>query len=168
MNPAGSDPEGRPGMLRIFSYLKESLFPAPPPELSYEEFCDGFRKRYSHFRSLLTANNNALQAMADLEKIYYGGESYRMAVIRSKITTILVNVYKMVRSLLAMSPGRYGELEKIFDSIGSGLEQIVERTPARRQGPLILSLTEVSLKHRLLIGDKMANLGELTRLPGVV
>ncbi len=155
-------------MLKFFSNLKESFFPTPQPELSYEEFCDGFRRRYSHFRSLLTANNNALQAMADLEKMYYGGESYRMAFIRSKVTTILVNVYKMIRSLLAMAPGRYGDLEKIFDEIGAGLEQIIERKPSLRHGPLILPLPETSLKHRFLVGDKMANLGELTRLPGVV
>lgn len=155
-------------MLKIFSLLKESLFPTPPPALSPEELREAFRKRYAHFRSLLTANNNALQAMADLERIYYGGESYRMAVIRSKITTILVNVYKMVRSLLAMSAGRYGELEKIFDTISSSLEQIIEKKPALQEGPLILELPVLSLKHRALAGEKMANLGELTRLPGVV
>lgn len=155
-------------MLRIFAFIKESLFPTPPPALSAEELRDSFSQKYAHFRSLLTANNNALQAMADLEKIYYGGESYRMAVIRSKITTILVNVYKMVRSLLAMSSGRYGELEKIFDTISSSLEQIIEKKPAMQQGPLILVLQELSLKHRALAGAKMANLGELTRLPGVM
>jgi pyruvate,water dikinase len=154
-------------MLRIFSFIKESLFPAPPPVLSPEELAEAFRKRYAHFRSLLTANNNALQAMADLEKIYYGGDSYRMAVIRSKITTILVNVYKMVRSLLAMSSGRYGELEKIFDTINSNLEQITERKPELPQGPFIMGLPELGLKDATLAGDKMACLGELTRLPGV-
>ena len=106
--------------------------------------------------------------MADLEKIYYGGESYRMAVIRSKITTILVNVYKMVRSILAMSSGRYGELEKIFDTIGSNLEQIIEKKPSLRQGPLILSLPELGRNDRALVGEKMSNLGELSRLPGLI
>lgn len=155
-------------MLKFFSYLKESFFPTPEPELSYEEFCNGFRGRYSHFRSLLTANNNALQAMADLERIYYGGESYRMAVIRSKVTTILVNVYKMIRSLLAMSSGRYADLEKVFDAISTNLEQVIEKKPPLRQGPLILGLPELSMQHRSLVGDKMAKLGELTRLAGVV
>ncbi len=155
-------------MLRIFSFIKESLFPAPPPVFNQEELGEAFRKRYTHFRSLLTANNNALQAMADLEKIYYGGDSYRMAVIRSKITTILVNVYKMVRSLLAMSSGRYGELEKIFDTINSNLEYIIEKKPELPQGPLILGLSELSLKDATLAGDKMACLGELTRLPGIM
>ena len=65
--------------------------------------------------------------MAELEKIYYGGESYRMAVIRSKITTMLVNVYKMIRNLLEMSDGRYRDLETIFERIGHDLDEIIER-----------------------------------------
>ena len=79
-------------MQRIISWLRSLFFPAHVAEpLSLEELQAAFRKRYANFRGLLTANNNALQAMAELEKIYYGGESYRMAVIRSKVTTILVN-----------------------------------------------------------------------------
>ncbi len=91
---------------------------APEPVLDPEELRATFKRRYGNFRSLLTANNNALQAMAELEKIYYSGDTYRMAVIRSKVTAILVNVYKMIRNLLEMSDGRYQDLETIFERIG--------------------------------------------------
>jgi pyruvate,water dikinase len=116
----------------------------------------------------LTANNNALQAMAELEKIYYSGESYRMAFIRSRITAILVNVYKMIRNLLEMSEGKYKELEIIFERIGNELEAIVEKKPSFIQGPLILPLTEVDRKAKIQAGEKMANLGEVSRIPGCV
>ena len=92
-------------MKRLFLPERENL-----PDLN--DLRDSFRRKYGNFRALLTANNNALQAMAELEKLYYGEASYRMAHVHPKITTILVNVYKMIRNLLAMSEGRYADLDK--------------------------------------------------------
>ncbi len=156
-------------MRRIISFFKNLLFfdSSDQPERSPEELRSMFRKRYSNFRGLLTANNNALQAMAELEKAYYGGESYRMAFIRSKITTILVNVYKMIRNLLEMSDGRYKDLETIFERIGHDLDEIIEKKQIVSQGEFILPLTEVDRKKKKEAGEKMANLGEVAAIPGL-
>ncbi len=156
-------------MQRIIAWLRNLFSPAQTVEpLSPDELQAAFRKRYASFRSLLTANNNALQAMAELEKIYYSGDSYRMAVVRSKLTTILVNVYKMIRNLLEMSEGRYRDLEAIFERIGNDIDAIVERRPVLRQGPFILGLDEVSREVRDQVGEKMANLGEAGAIAGLV
>lgn len=154
-------------MQRIISFFRDMFSSDSSPQQSPEDLRDAFRKRYVNFRALLTANNNALQAMADLEKIYYGGGSYRMAVVRSKITTMLVNVFKMIRNLLAMSDGRYKDLETIFERIGHDLDEIIERKPVLRQGPYILSLAEVNRGEKDQAGEKMANLGEVAALPGL-
>ncbi len=154
-------------MQKIISFFRSVFFPTHSgPQLSPEELKSAFRKRYSNFRGLLTANNNALQAMAELEKIYYGGESYRMAVIRSKITTILVNVFKMIRNLLEMSEGRYTELETIFARIGNDLDAIIDKKTDLRQGPYVLPLTEVNRQEKDQAGEKMANLGEVSHIAG--
>lgn len=157
-------------MRRIISFFKNLFFldSSDQPELSPEELRNMFRKRYGSFRGLLTANNNALQAMAELEKAFYSGESYRMAFIRSKVTTILVNVYKMIRNLLEMSEGRYKDLETIFERIGNDLDTIIEKKPNFVQGELILPLKEVDRKIKNQAGEKMANLGEVTHIPGCV
>ncbi len=154
-------------MRRILSFLKQSLSP-PQPSVSPEALRNAFKRRYEHFRGLLTANNNALQAMADLEKIYYSGESYRMAAIHSKITTILVNVYKMVRNLLEMSDGKYAELQQKLEKISSDLDEIIEKHPPCHEGPFILPLTEVNLGARNLVGDKMARLGDIAPLSAIL
>lgn len=154
-------------MHRIFAALKQSLFPEPQPTLSPEQHRAVFTKRYALFRSLLTANNNALQAMAELEKMYYSGESYRMAFVRSKISAILVNVYKMVRNILEMSDGKYRELEEIFERISHDLEEIVEKKYNYQQGPFILPLDEVKKNNKDQAGEKMTNLGEISSLPGI-
>ncbi|MGB5232730.1 MAG: PEP/pyruvate-binding domain-containing protein [Desulfoprunum sp.] len=154
-------------MQRIISFFRHIFSPVPEQQLSPEELRIAFRKRYANFRGLLTANNNALQAMADLEKVYYGGDSYRMAFIRSKVTTILVNVFKMIRNLLAMSDGKYKELETIFERIGHDIDAIIERRPDIRQGPFILPLAEVNRQEKDQAGEKMANLGEVAAIPGL-
>ncbi len=148
--------------------MKNSLFAEPQPTLSAEEHRIAFTKRYAQFRSLLTANNNALQAMAELEKMYYSGESYRMAFVRSKISAILVNVYKMVRNIIEMSDGKYRELEEIFERISNDLSEIVEKKHDYKEGPLILPLVEVTKKNKDQVGEKMANLGEISSLPGIM
>jgi pyruvate,water dikinase len=149
-------------MKNIFSYLREIFSNTPEPAPDPEELKASFKKRYGLFRGLLTANNNALQAMAELEKIYYSGESYRMAAVRSKVTAILVNVFKMIKNLREMSGGRYEELETIFENIGRELDAIFERRPQRSEGPPILPLKEITLKQWDQVGEKMANLGEVT------
>lgn len=154
-------------MKKLFNYLKYIFSSTPPEEpLDPEEMKASFKRRYGNFRGLLTANNNALQAMAELEKIYYSGDSYRMAIIRSKVTAILVNVYKMIRNLREMADGKYEELETIFERIGHDLEVILEQKPVRHEGPFILPLTEIGRGQRDQSGEKMANLGEVGSLPG--
>jgi pyruvate,water dikinase len=154
-------------MRRIFQAIKKRLFSSPQPSGSPEDLRAAFTKRYANFRSLLTANNNALQAMAELEKAYYSGESYRMAFVRSKISTILVNVYKMIRNILEMSDGKYTELERIFEKISNDLNEIVARKHDFPQGPLILAINNIRKGDKDLAGEKMANLGEVSSLPGI-
>lgn len=151
----------------FFSSLRNMLFPPSPPKKSPEELRAAFARRYQYFRALLTANNNALQAMAELEKVYYSGESYRMAVIRSKINTILINVYKMISNLRGMAGGRYQELEEKFEIISRELNAIIEAKPEFRDGPLLLPLGDVSRREREQVGEKMANLGEISTVEGI-
>ncbi|MFH0783392.1 MAG: PEP/pyruvate-binding domain-containing protein [Pseudomonadota bacterium] len=156
-------------MKKLYNYLKYIFSSTPPEEpLDPEQLKANFKRRYGNFRGLLTANNNALQAMAELEKIYYSGDSYRMAVVRSKITTILVNVYKMIRNLREMADGRYQDLETIFEQIGNDLEVIIEKKPKRHEGPFILPLAEIGRGEKDQAGEKMANLGEVATLSGLL
>lgn len=155
-------------MHKLLTRLWDLFFaPIQSAPLDPEEARNDFQHRYRNFRSLLTANNNALQAMAELEKMYYGGDSYRMADIRSKVTTILVNVYKMINCLVAMAPGRYDVLAEVFEKISGELEKTVERRPIFCDGPLLLELQAVTRAEREHVGDKMANLGEAASLPGI-
>ncbi|MDR3631021.1 MAG: PEP/pyruvate-binding domain-containing protein [Desulfocapsaceae bacterium] len=151
----------------ILRRIKELLFPSLKTSLSSEELESLFRVRYQHFRTLLTANNNALGAMAELEQALISGQTYSLALVRARTTVVLVSVYKMVQSMIALADGRYRDLEKIFERISKEVDAIIERTPAEREGPWILPLADITRDMADQVGEKMANLGEAARLPGI-
>ena len=78
--------------------------------------------------------------MAELEALYYSGESYRMAAIRAKTLSILLNIYKMIGNLIEMSGGKYRELENIFEKIKNDIDAIICRTPVQVPRRLYSSL----------------------------
>ncbi len=151
-------------MKNLFQSLINIFRSSPPAQADMEELRAIFAKRYQLFRRLLTANNNALQAMAELEKFYHGQAPYRMADIHQRITTIQINVYKMVANLLEMADGRYAKLEKIVENITAELDSLLQQSIPPLHGPDILPLEETNQKNASLAGEKMARLGEAGQL----
>lgn len=120
-----------------------------------------FKNRYQNFRELLSANNQALEIIAELEEAFYSGKPISMTYLRSKCTTLTVNVYKIIQALINLSDGKYKELEKIFNQISEKLEQLLFPLVNIPQGKYVLDLSEVTLKDVDLVGNKMATLGEI-------
>lgn len=151
----------------FITYIK-NLFHSPhSPELTLEQLQQLFQKRYSSFRKLLTANNNALEAMAEMEQSGYGNRAYSMAFIRFHATAISVNVYKMVQALEEMSDGRYTALNGVFDSIQKQIDTIIDPEVVIPDGAWTLPLSTVTGSDVELVGEKMANLGEVKSLPDI-
>ncbi|TAN38757.1 MAG: pyruvate, water dikinase [Nitrospirae bacterium] len=120
-----------------------------------------FQDHYKSFRSLLTANNNALELMAGMEQTLRAGQPFSMAFVRGHCTALTVNIYKMIQHLQELSNGKYGGLTHAFDSISGRMEEILSRQPKVAEGKLILSMSEVDIHSTDRVGGKMANLGEI-------
>ena len=73
--------------------------------------------RYHSLRLLLAANTRALQSMATMEQAAAGGGAFGMSYVRSHCTEIGVNVFKMVRSLDVLAPGKYSVLFERLEDI---------------------------------------------------
>lgn len=136
------------------------------PRLKPAELQAAFRSHYKEFRSLLTANNNALELMAELEQVFSAGHSFGMAFIRGNCTALSVNIYKMIQNLTRLADGRYAELDQPFRDITRQLELIIESRPVSLEGADILSMTEVDISKVDQVGEKMANLGEVRNRVG--
>ena len=128
---------------------------------------DLFKHRYHAFKRLLAANNKALELMADMEGTLRGTAPYGMVYVRSRSTALTAAVFKIIRNLSELAPGRYPELETEFRMIRERINSILQRRPLPKTTEQILDLPEVTRDHADLVGPKMANVGEMRNVLGL-
>jgi pyruvate,water dikinase len=120
-----------------------------------------FRERYAHFKQLISANNKALEIMADMEEALQGNRPFGMAFVRACVTTVSVNVFQMVDNLQRLAPGQYDALTPRFNAIGAQIESLLRHETQIRDDRLVVGLDAVDKNMVDLVGSKMANLGEI-------
>ncbi|MFH1019977.1 MAG: PEP/pyruvate-binding domain-containing protein [Pseudomonadota bacterium] len=137
------------------------------PRLTPGELQAAFRTHYKEFRALLTANNNALELMAEMEQALGPGHPFGMAFVRGNCTALSVNIYKMIHHLTRLADGRYTELDQPFRAVTKQLEQVIASRPVSAEGAAILAMAEVDASTVDQVGEKMANLGEVRNRVGL-
>ncbi len=136
-------------------------------ELRREETLrEAFRTRCARFKALLSANKRALEAMAGLEEAMRGERFFSLTFVRAGCTTILTNVYNMVRNLNDLCNNRYSGLVERIQEIGAAITADLE--PKTLSGdsqavPFVLPLEEAHFALSHEVGGKMASLGEARR-----
>ncbi|MDY0351005.1 MAG: PEP/pyruvate-binding domain-containing protein [Desulfobulbaceae bacterium] len=126
-----------------------------------------FQEHYKLFRSLLTANNNALELIAEMEQAFSSGRPFSMTFVHSHCTALSFQVYKMIQRLQELSDGRYGGLIPAFKAISDQMETILAARPVIAGGPFILEMNEIDRRSADQVGEKMANLGEIANRAGL-
>jgi pyruvate,water dikinase len=120
-----------------------------------------FKARYHQFKLLLTANDKALQVMAEIETALRGLAPFGMHFVRSRSTTVSINVFQMVKHLNELSPKKYEALFDVFKEIQKRINPFVSSMARPKGGPFVIPLSEVTKDMADQTGSKMANLGEL-------
>ena len=126
-----------------------------------------FLARYQDFKALLTANNRALDLMAEMESSLAEGQVFGVYFVRARCTALAVAVYSIVKHLNALAEGRYQVLFERFDAIQENIEQILKEARVIAQGPLVMDLEELDAGSADQAGGKMANLGEVAGRVGL-
>lgn len=126
-----------------------------------------FRERYHNFKLLLSANNKALEIMAEIEQALRGDQPFGMTFVRAACTSASVNVFTMIRSLENLAPGRYSGLFERFDDIQQGIDEILTRKSVAGDERLVIGLGQVTREMASVAGSKMANLGEIKSVLGL-
>ncbi len=140
----------------IFSRKKKEREP-----LNIHELRVAFTSRYHNFKLLLTANNKALEIMSDLEKALEGNQTFGMSFIRSNCTAVLVNVFRMIKNLDELAPGKYSELHNSFKQIQEQINAVLAyKKPALGDSPVI-PLESITADMVDQVGSKMANVAEI-------
>ncbi|MBI5556737.1 MAG: pyruvate, water dikinase [Deltaproteobacteria bacterium] len=143
-----------------------SLF-QPEPKADYVQLQNIFQRHYRSFRSLLTANNNALELMAEMEETLGAGKPFGMAFVRGNCTALSANIYKMIKHLVELADGKYATLHPVFQEITGQLENVLRKRKDDSGGKHILTMEEIDRNAIDQAGEKMANLGEIRNRTGL-
>ncbi|WP_300162879.1 PEP/pyruvate-binding domain-containing protein [Solidesulfovibrio sp.] len=135
--------------------------------LTEEQIQAEFKKRYHHFKLLLTANKKALEVMSEMEEALNGRRAFGMAFIRAHSTAASVNVYKIVEHLNSIAPGKYAELYNRIKDIQRRIGDCWQQGCQDAATALVVPLAEAGRDMADQVGGKMAGLGEIVRRAGL-
>ncbi|HWR04132.1 MAG TPA: pyruvate, water dikinase, partial [Humidesulfovibrio sp.] len=126
----------RPGFFSRIMQALSGTDSSPAP--THDELRALFAARSQAFMRLLEANNKALEIMSDLEEALKGTAIFGMSFVRASATAVGVNVFKLVRALTELEPGRYETLFSRLAAIQTGIDEILNRRAGHQGAPLVL------------------------------
>jgi pyruvate, water dikinase len=126
-----------------------------------------FRMNHVEFRALLTANNDFLTIVAELEESRLSDCLPHPAWVKKQVLRAAVDVHRMVKCLNAISDNRYPLLVERYQSIADDLARRLEGISAVVPSSWVLDLSEIRAEDAWQVGGKMANLGEIRNRIGL-
>ncbi len=157
-------------MFQLMRFFKKHIFrekdlPAKQPTI--DELRTAFKTRYWSFKTLLKANNEILEIMADMDKMIRSGRSFGMSYIRANCTATSVNLFKIIQNMNVLGEDRYTKLNAVSEGILEKMNKLLEERKAISGKEFILPLDKVFKEDADQTGSKMANLGEIRNRIGV-
>lgn len=132
-----------------------------------EELRQRFKSRLNEFQLLLAANNQALEAMTELEAALAGDQPFGMAFVRSRTIAAIAAVLRIIRHLDALAPGKYEVLYTTFKAIQTEIEAVLAPHVPRTGGPRVLRLDQLTPDMVDLAGSKATRLAEVATVVGL-
>lgn len=118
-------------------------------------------EKFGYFKEFLAGNRNALRALAELEMLYYGGQSFTTADIAFQYEQLFGQVRTLVNALNNLSEQRYSLLNQQADVVNAKV-RMVFRPPVNRQDlPLVVALADLPATAAGDAGGKAANLARI-------
>ncbi|MCP4606324.1 MAG: pyruvate, water dikinase [Proteobacteria bacterium] len=121
-----------------------------------------FLANVAMFKQLIAANRKALDSMAKIDDALEGDKPLGINYVRSCYSTVRDNAYEMVRLLNAIKPKKYEALFDKFTDIADGMKPFLLPDLEAGGGPLVMSLKGNDRSVSEQVGEKMANLAELS------
>ncbi len=154
-------------MIRFFQNFFSKKKPPPADAQTAEALRVAFKDRYHRFKLLLSANNAALETMAEIQSALAGTFSFSMAFVRSRCTRTSTKVFQIVQQINELAPGKYTALFDRFKQIQMAINPHVWPKQTPKTGPLVLPLDRIDASKTDQVGSKMANIGEMANRIGL-
>lgn len=135
--------------------------PAAVPVENSEDLRRDFKERYFYFKQLLTANTTSLEGFAEIERLLKEPSHFGMSAVRANVTAVLVSIYRMVRKMNLLAPGKYSKLKDSYSLISQEIDAVLNRAPGERDKRFVIPMSDIDSSMSDSVGQKMANLGEL-------
>ena len=146
--------------------LKKQLLPAmlwrkAPPKTSRP-----ISLIFSQFRSVLKANNQALELIADMGEKLSGDYLFDQRYVESSVADMIDAMHRSITAINILTEDRWLSLSEVFAGMEARVRAIAIGRDDR-EGPVLLWLGEIRPQDWPLIGGKAAHLSELIVNPQV-
>jgi len=135
---------------------------------TFQVFAPGklLRLKYEAFKELLRHDKKSLELITDLDEILYGGVQVDWARVESLVRALRWSVGSLIRSLLAMHPAAYQDLEDRFHRLELSIMDAASLPEGDGRPPYTLTLAEAADAPKLA-GGKAHTLGRMLRETGL-
>ncbi len=117
--------------------------------------------RYFHFRNLLSANNELLEHISEMEARLASGSPLTLEEVRARALLAQTSAHRMVTSFATLSGGKFPAVDTVLARLQQRISACLKTEPAKEGAPLVISLQALDLSHAAVAGHKMAALGEI-------
>ncbi len=119
------------------------------------------KTKYLSFQKLLSANNQVLETMADMEEKLSGEYLFDIHYIKTNTRLISQGVLTILENLNVLSKGKYSLLFGIHHEINQKVEEILEYRMKVPMSDLTIPLERLASDAVSVVGGKIAKLGEI-------
>jgi pyruvate,water dikinase len=120
-------------------------------------------QKFGHFREFLVGNRNALRALAQLEMLYYSGQSFSAADIAFQYEQLFGQVRGLIDALNDLSERRYASLHQQADAINAQIGKIFRPPVIRHDLPPVVALADLPAAAIGDAGGKAVSLARIAR-----
>jgi pyruvate,water dikinase len=124
-------------------------------------------EKYAHFQKLLSANNQVLSLMADMEEKLSGDYLFDLQYIRATVQQLLQETGTLVAALNSLGGHRYSALAAALDRVSRDVREVLSRRREIPAASLVLPFEAVDATLGEVVGGKNANLGEVKTRVGL-
>jgi pyruvate, water dikinase len=141
------------GLLSFFSQADSCVLLSTPTGKHVEKF--------RHFRDFLNSNRDALRQLAEMEMLYYSGQSFTAADIGYQYENLFSHVLNLVRCLNSLADNRFPTLSLKAKEINSCVTSILRPVIIRADMNPVVSLLELQPSDIGCAGSKAVHLSTI-------